>query len=285
MGSVATKLLSALAAGVLLSVLTPTAALARPTQPSAAPSQIGYDISWPQCGAPLPQGQAFAIIGVNGGVANTTNPCLASQLAWAEQSTGGVGQPRVGLYVNTANPGFQGSWWPRSDTDAPDWVTPGGPDRTIAQLPPASANPYGACDYAEDSACAYRYGYVMAYDDANNRGIPVTSAASYRWWLDVETMNTWSADRTANAAVLEGMTAYFQSVGASVGLYSTGYQWNRIASVSADSNLEGLPSWLAGAPSLKSAKSLCSAAPLTVGGRVSLTQFIYRSLDNNYSCP
>ena len=45
----------------------------------------------------------------------------------------------------------------------------------------------------------------------------------------METENTWQADKAANVAVLEGMTAYFKRIGARVGLYSTGYQWGKIA--------------------------------------------------------
>src|SRR5688572_8904768 len=33
---------------------------------------VGVDVSYPQCGGPLPTGQAFAIVGVNGGSAATT---------------------------------------------------------------------------------------------------------------------------------------------------------------------------------------------------------------------
>lgn len=75
----------------------------------------GNDVSWPQCGKTLPRGQTFAVVGVNNGLANTTNPCLATQLSWAGTSTGGTGQPLVALYVNTANPGTSGSWWPTSN--------------------------------------------------------------------------------------------------------------------------------------------------------------------------
>ena len=41
---------------------------------------IGYDVSWPQCGKSLPSDHAFGIVGVNGGTAANTNPCLSDQL-------------------------------------------------------------------------------------------------------------------------------------------------------------------------------------------------------------
>ncbi|WP_233563914.1 glycoside hydrolase family 25 domain-containing protein [Cryobacterium tepidiphilum] len=241
--------------------------------PKPGATLLGNDVSWPQCGRTLPSGQAFAIVGVTGGLANDTNPCFDSELAWAETSTGATVQPKVALYVNTANPGFAGSggtWWPTSN------VYPLSSDAAVD-------NPYGTCEGAYDPACAYMYGYAKAWDDVYLRGVDQPS--HYTWWLDVETENTWSMDRTANAADLEGMTAMFHSVGARVGLYSTASMWNQIVGPLPESSvLRGLPSWLPGASSEKTAKAMCAAAPLTAGGTVTLTQFISRNLDVNVSC-
>lgn len=235
--------------------------------PGTSREPLGNDVSWPQCDKALPKDQAFGIVGVNNGLANTTNPCLAEQLVWAEGSSGVTVQPKVALYVNTANPGHAGSWWPTSN----DY---GG--KTVD-------NPYGTCDGAADAACAYMYGYAKAYDDAVIRGID--GPEKYLWWLDVETENSWSTDKNANRADLEGMTAYFQSIGASVGIYSTSYQWGQIVGkVSLGSNLYTLPSWLAGARTLNGAKNKCLDPPLTAGGKVTLTQFVSRGFDYDYSC-
>lgn len=242
---------------------------------------MGYDVSWPQCGAQLPGGQAFAIVGVNKGLANNTNPCLAAQLQWAWASKGGTSQPPVALYVNTANPGLAGSWWPTSNSY---------PDASASPVP----NPYGTCTGGNDAACAYIYGYAKAYDDATARG--VANPASYFWWLDVETGNSWQKNTTANRADLEGMVRYFKQVlgAAGVGIYSTGYQWAQIVGTvgavtsatitPAPSTLNGLPSWLAGATTLSGAQRNCAATSLT-GGRVTVTQFTANSLDNDYACP
>ncbi|HEX2247545.1 MAG TPA: hypothetical protein VHH13_08345 [Arthrobacter sp.] len=230
---------------------------------------LGNDVSWPQCNKALPENPAFAIVGVTGGLANNTNPCLAEQLAWAEEETltDATGQPDVALYVNTANAGHTGSWWPDSNEYSGVVVD----------------NPYGDCSGAEDAACAYMYGWAKAYDDANIRGI--SNPEDYLWWLDVETENSWSTDKVANAADLEGMTDYFESIGADVGIYSTNYQWGQIVGqVSADSSLAGLPSWLAGARTANGAKNNCSSPPLTPGGYVSVTQFVSRGFDYDYSC-
>ena len=127
------------------------------------------------------------------------------------------------------------------------------------------------------------YGYAKAYDDANIRG--VSNPASYLWWLDVETINSWETNKAANAADLEGMTAYFQSIHARVGIYSTSYQWGVIAgAVGPTSNLNNLKSWIPGARSQTNAKSNCALKPLTTGSPVTLTQFVSNNLDYDYSC-
>lgn len=242
-------------------------AVAAPAEAAGRSANLGNDVSWPQCGKTLPSGQAFAIVGVNGGLANNTNPCLATELSWAGASTGGTAQPAVALYVNTANPGTAGSWWPTSNVYAGSTIF----------------NPYGMCDGSVGAACSYMYGYAKAYDDANIRG--VSHPSDYTWWLDVETGNTWSTDKAANRADLEGMTAYFHSIGADVGIYSTSNQWTQIAgTVPQSSNLYNLDSWLAGAKSLTSARRNCDAPALTGGGSVTLTQFVSGGVDYDYSC-
>ncbi len=253
-------LLAAAAAALLTLVALPAEAA---TQPGP-----GNDVSWPQCGKALPKGQAFGIVGVNNGLANTTNPCLSTQLTWAGTSKGGTGQPLVALYVNTANPGASGSWWPTSNTYGGTTVT----------------NPYGDCNQGSyGPACSYMYGFAKAYDDANIRG--VNNPSSYTWWLDVETGSSWSTDTLANRADLEGMAAYYASIGARTGLYSTRSQWDQIVgAVPSSSNLYALPSWLAGAKSLAVAGRKCSDTALTGGGQVSLTQYVSGGLDYDRSC-
>ncbi|SNR63493.1 hypothetical protein [Blastococcus mobilis] len=231
--------------------------------PVEAPPR-GVDVSYPQCGRPLPTGQAFAIVGVNGGRATTTNPCLATQLAWAARSTGGTVHDKVQLYVNTGNPGSGAASWPRS-----------------------GSNRYGACDGSNSRACAYQYGWDRARDDATIRGI--ARPERYMWWLDVEIVNTWDyspGGRVRNAAVLEGMTEYFTSIGVrGVGLYSTRYQWGHIVGrgVSATSSLNGLPNWRPAGFTLAAARATCGVAPLTPGGVVQMTQY-WSDFDYNHSC-
>jgi hypothetical protein len=244
---------------------------------AAAPSPVGYDVSHPQCDSELPRRPAFVIVGVNGGLATRTNPCLADQLTWAWRSTGSVtAQPRVQLYLNTANPG-----------EVRDQVT---------TWPTDGSTPYGSCDGSNSTACSWEYGWqraensVLSFFTPAARGARVDSLpARYVWWLDVETMNTWQSGSdealARNRAALEGMTAYLDSRDAEVGIYSTHQQWDEIVGdVPRSSALAGRDSWLAGSSSLSDAVTDCRQPPLVPGGRVVLTQYVPDDLDRDHSC-
>ncbi len=64
----------------------------------------GNDVSYSQCGSTLPSATAFAIVGVNGGLADTPNTCLgptselsSSELYWAlTTASGTTSQPKAG---------------------------------------------------------------------------------------------------------------------------------------------------------------------------------------------
>lgn len=229
---------------------------------------VGNDVSWPQCGTALPSSARFGVVGVNDGLANTTNPCFADQLRWAQGiPASGTSQPVAQLYVNTANPGKQGAWWPKSNT-------------TLDQGPVPS-NPYGRCTGKPDAACAYVYGWQMAAKDVRGRGVP---SGRYTWWLDVETENTWSKDTTANRADLEAMATVLEDAGGTVGIYSTSSQFSRIAgSLPAGSPLAKLPTWLAGAASQQDAATRCGGPSFT-GGTNRLVQWVAGGLDYDLSC-
>ncbi len=260
---------------VVLSMVTALVVL--PGTAHASHTSVGYDVSHPQCDAELPRQRAFAVVGVNGGIATRANPCLAEQLEWAAESSGAVPfQPGAQLYLNTANPGqvrFLVTTWPQSGT-----------------------TPYGACDGANSRACSWQYGWERAqhsvttfFTDAAEEAGLHTSPTRYAWWLDVETMNTWqsgSAEALArNRATLEGMATYLISRGARVGLYSTHQQWDRIAGdVEPGSILTGRANWLAGATTLEDAEANCDEPPLVPAGRVTLAQYVVDELDHNHSC-
>jgi hypothetical protein len=269
---------------------------------TAAPT--GNDVSYPQCGGSLPAAPAFGIVGLTGGLANDLNPCFGpsssypsysqSELYWAvASSTGGSSQPKASLYVNTADPGnvYNGT--------------------VIADWPTSGSTPYGSCTTttvtltsgtytvgADSDACAWQYGFNKASQDAswlgtaasaiNSQSPPVTvagTAASYPWWLDVETANTWQSDTTMNVADLQGMIAGLQGAGATkVGAYSTSSQWDTITggTSSASGSLYQIPNWIPGARNLSGAQANCTQTSFT-GGTVTVTQWASQP-DGDYAC-
>jgi hypothetical protein len=251
--------------------------LALPGTASAASTTVGYDVSFPQCDTALPGDRAFGIVGVNGGISTRANPCLAQQLTWAWNSSGSVlTQPKAQVYLNSSNPGellTQVTTWPKT-----------------------GVTPYGACTGTNSTACSWQYGFERAQNSVISFFTPAAQAARvdsqpgrYRWWLDVETMNTWQSGSPAalarNRATIEGMAAYLTSRGGRVGIYSTNQQWGQIVgSVPVSSSLAGSDSWLAGASSLTGAQAACGRPALLPGGRVALTQYVQSGLDRNYAC-
>lgn len=266
------KPIKILLAACLLLALQPGPAYAEAaTAPGPSAAALGNDISWPQCGSDLPAPPSLAIVGINGGRPDTANPCLAVQLAWADQGANSVGGTPAEVYINTAATGpVESLWWPADNTFQGTDV----------------GNPYGMCHGTASPACAFVHGYAMAASAAATLRDAGGAVARHMWWLDVETGNSWLWDRAVNAAELEGMTAYLQGTGAEVGIYSTAYQFGEIVGdVSPASNLYKLKNWLAGAYSAASAEEYCAEAPLTAGGTVTTTQFTDGDLDYNVRCP
>jgi hypothetical protein len=203
------RLLASLGALLALSPIAAHAAGAYPT------GGAGYDISWPQCGGPYPALGAgwFGIVGVNDGRPDTTNPCFADELNWAEQN------PRqAGVYINEAY---------GTSIDGPD-----------------------SCENADQACLAYNYGwvtgqyaYVTALANSNGQAETVQN-----WWLDVEVGNNWNDDPALNDQVIRGTLDYFAQVqGIAAGIYSVDDMWTAIAGSYAP---PGVPNWIAGGSDL-----------------------------------
>lgn len=252
---------------------------------------VGIDVSYPQCGDSLPTGDAFAIVGVNGGLANDYSPCVASQFAYAERLTATTSQPVAQLYVNTADPGNAVADWPfASASGLGSYGT--------------AATPYGDCQQSatETPACAYVYGYDMVAgigsvsgDVAAFERATAKTPGAYHWWLDVETTNSWLSDTTMNVADLQGMAKGLADAGVtSVGVYSTAYQWNQITGTpgpsisygggSVTDTLWGMPDWIPGARRQSDAVANCALTAFTNTNHPVMTQWFGRPYDGDHAC-
>ncbi len=183
-----------------LPLLGLTAILATATSASAAtdPYPIGssgYDVSYPQCGAPPPAG-AFGIIGVNGGRPFDYNGCLAAEVSLAPTTT------LPSLYINTA---YSGAYRKQ--------ITPGC-STLSASIPGTSAQKQAwaiGCSEAEMS---------INYAGAINVAM---------WWLDVEVGNSWSSSNlTLNQYAINGAASRLEQTGLAVGVYSSASMWTTI---------------------------------------------------------
>jgi hypothetical protein len=199
----------------------------------------GNDVSYPQCSptdvgtsaGTLPGGQAFAVVGVNGGLMQNFNPCFGPEAAWAGQS--------LSVYI---------------DANAP---TSGNPAQAMTGPDAACAATSGACQ-------AYDWGYNLAQADVafvHGQGLHPQV-----WWVDVETAESWSASATDNAAVVQGALDALTANGLVGGIYCTWYQWGEITGSYVPPG--NPPLWIPGADNVTgdnfSATSICARA-LTPG--------------------
>lgn len=203
-----------------------------------------YDVSWPQCGLIKPADSRTGIVGVTGGLSLRPNPCVASEAGWFAKE---------GAYVNTGYPGASKAAkfksWPKS------------------------------CSAKDDKCLAYNYGfnnarYALKY--ATTHGV-----LAKRWWLDVETENSWSDSTAVNRQALQGgydaLIAYAGK--GNVGYYSYPDQWNIITGTW----LNGAPAWVATGSTNKATAALACKAYSFTGGTVLITQYT-SGLDQNIVC-
>jgi LysM repeat protein len=169
----------------------------------------GYDISYPNCAAPAPTAQGFAVIGLNAGRPFTTNPCFASEWAAAE--------PPRSVYINTAN--------------APSLARHITPDCAAASR-----------RWSPDTAS--RRAYAIGCSEAAAASELLAPTQPLALWLDVEPSNTWSTHPRLNAAAITGILDYLliNSTQATVGIYSNTAWWQQI--VGPWSTIS-LPEWIA----------------------------------------
>jgi hypothetical protein len=245
-------------------------AAASPAAAKPVPAAGGYDISYPQCGSPYPKGQAFGIVGVNGGLANNANNCVGGEVKWAASSPGLTRPPQAAasLYVNTANPGPGVSDWPRS----------------------GSAEGYGACHGGWSKACAFVYGeqratYSYGLVSADHPNLASTAP----WWLDIETVNSWASRKALNIATIRGFIEGLINAGAPapVGIYSSAAEWRAITGLNSHTTSSALgsspPSWIVGGGAEAGAEKTCRSIAFT-GMKPTLAQYSRGSFDGDLRC-
>jgi hypothetical protein len=244
------RVLAGVGAAALLAGLVPASVTA--SSGTAASSVTGgFDVSWPNCGREFPAGTVLAVVGVTGGKPFTQNPCLRAQYLAARRH--GV----VRFYLNINKP------------------------RGAASL----TGPLGRCATANWSCRGFNYGWHAAESAWRYAvGQVGTSAVRTRWWLDVEMTNSWTSSTTVNARVIAGALAYLASRGHAdrAGVYSTAYQWQRIAGA----YRPGVAVWYATvASSARAAGAFCRPRYGFTGGPVKMVQYRPVGIDRDYLCP
>lgn len=236
------KSLLALFALVFLISISITAVAQALSYPSG---EVGQDISWPNCGNLKFEPASFGIVGVTGGLSFHPNQCVGEEA--------GLYKSNLSLYVNTGYPGLP-----------------------YAQK--YSSYPYD-CSMNDMNCLAYDYGYnagKYATTYALSHG-----AVSNNWWLDVETVNSWSYNTGVNISSLEGEYAAIKNSASpsTIGYYSYPAEWESLTNNWSNGN----PSWVATDSNYKSvAVSQCHGDSFT-GGQTELAQYISK-LDLDLAC-
>jgi hypothetical protein len=204
----------------------------------------GFDVSYPQCREVYPTQSSVAVVGANHGSAFTVNPCFSREANWAN--------PNLTVYINLNSP--QGA-------DSTQW----------------EQGPAGSCDLGNVDCESYNYGF-----NAAQSSVSYVRSAGYSprtWWLDIETSNYWSSDFSANDRVIAGALAAIGSDGDFVGVYSTNYQWHKIAGF----DVPNVPVWYATGAATLTPQSWCSETSFA-GGPIDLVQSGVGSFDGDYAC-
>ena len=224
----------------------------------------GGDISWPQCpkgmgipekptlGMPMPLASAeFVILGLTNGPGFTPNPCLADQVRWVKQRHLMAAAYAVNSY--------------------PD-------DETLAAY--GSKGPY---DGTSRLGALRNVGYQQAMFNLGT--MEQAGLLTPIIWLDVEPVPIfeWSADKVANAAVVEGAARGYTDAGYQIGAYSTPLLWDTVVG---DFSLGGIPEWrAAGQTSREEALERCGPDWSFQGGPGVIGQWVEFSRDLNVTCP
>ena len=225
---------------------------------------LGADVSWPQCpkgmgipekrskGLPMPVDEAeFVVFGLTNGPGFTPNPCLADQVAWAQER---------GLMASA-------------------YAVASYPDDETLELYSWDGPYSGATLKGRLRNVGYQQArYNMETMTAAGLQTPVV-------WIDVEPVPLfeWSGNPSANAAVVEGAARAYTDAGYAIGIYSTPYLWETVVG---SYSLDGVPEWrAAGETSREEALNRCGDDWSIQGGTAILGQWVADNRDHNVTCP
>jgi hypothetical protein len=202
------------------------------------------DVSWPNCGKHLNETYQFGIIGATGGLNFRKNACLTQEVSWFQG---------YALYMNT---GYPGASYGDKYQHAPK-----------------------NCSKNNNYCLAYNWGYnaalfAIAYANSSN-------VHSFLWWLDVETVNSWSVNGDINRQSLLGALSAIQreAIFPSVGFYAYPGQWATLTG----SWQNNYPAWVATGTTEKQAANIACRQPSFSDGTVVLTQYT-KMFDQNIDC-
>lgn len=207
------------------------------------------DLSWPNCNRLGNGDYSSVIVGSSGGLDFRPNPCLGNEARLSNNYL---------IYTNTGNPGF-----PR-----------------IRQL--GISGPLH-CQSTNSFLCySFNYGYQAAQYSMRQADLAAAAGSTF-WWLDVETINSWTSSIDANRADIMGMVYALKSsrfLKPNVGIYTANNQWVALVG---HWDIE-LPLWLGtGDTSYLQAAQACKQASIT-GGPILLSQYTIANLDFNFRC-
>jgi hypothetical protein len=240
--------------------IAPSLELNAPAEP-AAPERahsgaVGFDVSFPQCPKTEPPPGEFGIVGLSNGRPFTVNPCALRLYTWAAE----LGTPAI--YVNVA---FSPSY-ARHVTASCEAAAPAGLERTRIRLAWAAG-----CSEAS---------YALAH----------APGPAARWWLDIETANSWSRNSTLNRIAIEAAAATLRRLaGRPVGVYSSARSWWLITGPERWNPPSATADWLAVSAHRTRATAPRACGRSFSGMPVALVQF-YAPLpsggvfDSNYVC-
>jgi hypothetical protein len=225
---------------------------------------LGGDISWPQCpkgmgipqkrtlGMPMPLPEAkYVIIGLTNGPGFTPNPCLSDQVDWVRKR-------------KLMAAGYAVSSYPIPE-----------------QLQEYGGK--GPFDGGTDVGRLRNVGYQQAlFTVAEMKAAKLVTPIV---WIDVEPVPSfeWSADKAANAAVVQGVARGYTDNGYDIGVYSTPALYTGVVG---DLSLGGIPEWrAAGQTSQVEALDRCGKDWSIQGGDGVMGQWVQYSRDLNITCP